>query len=207
LNSKGKLIIKFNPQVVYKKNLETKQIGKKYNLTYKFIKNETKLIRKILEGHGFEQVHSSNSAFNLMWTSAPIKLLNFKYLYPFQRVNHFPKSFELTRKDRLCKNIEKIQQEKGFKHFDFIPTTFILPHQFNQFKSLFYLVLFFSIQIFNYLGTFEKEKGIWIVKPIASSQGKGIFLINNVKKQTKFELILIIKLFRLIMFLKKKMLL
>jgi glutathione synthase/RimK-type ligase-like ATP-grasp enzyme len=41
---------------------------------------------------------------------------------------------------------------------------------------------FFERIIFIFIATFEKEKGIWIVKPIASSQGKGIFLINNVRK-------------------------
>jgi len=63
--------------------------------------------------------------------------------------NIFLRSYELTRKDRLYKNIEKIQQEKGFKHFDFIPTTFVLPHQFHQFKSELYLFIYFLIEIFN----------------------------------------------------------
>ena len=30
------------------------------------------------------------------------------------------------------------------------------------------------------LAAFQREKGIWIIKPVASSQGKGIFLINHV---------------------------
>ncbi len=71
-------------------------MGEKYHLTFKFVQNETKLVRKILQGHGFEQVHSSSTLFNLMWTAAPIKPLVFKSLYPFQRVNHFPKFDELS---------------------------------------------------------------------------------------------------------------
>jgi len=31
-----------------------------------------------------------------------------------------------------------------------------------------------------FLDTFEREKGLWIVKPTASSQGRGIFIIKNV---------------------------
>ena len=90
-SSKGRFIVNFNPDVVYKRCLQTKKIGDKYNLKYKFVKNETKLIRKILEGHGFERIHSSSTLFNLMWTGGGIKPTIFKSLYPFQRVNHFPK--------------------------------------------------------------------------------------------------------------------
>jgi len=90
-NSKEKLIIKFNPKILYQKCSEIKKLGEKFHLTYKFVNNETKLIRKILEGHGFSEVSSSSSTFNLMWTGGPIKPLTFKSLYPFQRVNHFPK--------------------------------------------------------------------------------------------------------------------
>ncbi len=149
--------MKFNSKVVYKKCYEEKKLGEKYNLTYKFPKNETKLIKKILQGHGFEQVSSSSSLFNLMWTCGTIKPLIFKSLYPFQRVNHFPKSCELTRKDRLYKNIEKMQQDKGFKHFDFIPTTFILPNQFQQFKSIVFSHFFRRI-IFVFFSNIRKRK-------------------------------------------------
>jgi tubulin polyglutamylase TTLL5 len=37
------------------------------------------------------------------------------------------RSSELTRKDRLYKNIERMQHFRGFKHFDFVPQTFLLP--------------------------------------------------------------------------------
>lgn len=53
-------------------------------------------------------------------------------LLPFQRVNHFPRSYELTRKDRLYKNIEKMQQLRGIKHFDIVPISFMLPLEFRD---------------------------------------------------------------------------
>ena len=35
--------------------------------------------------------------------------------------------------------------------------------------------------IFDYIvGTFYREKGIWIVKPVSLSRGRGIYLINHV---------------------------
>ena len=45
----------------------------------------------------------------------------------YQRVNQFPHSFELTRKDTLARNIGKMKQLVGERHFTFFPTTFILP--------------------------------------------------------------------------------
>nr|CAD7428512.1 unnamed protein product [Timema monikensis] len=72
------------------------------------------------------------------------------------------RSFELTRKDRLYKNIEKMQHSKGIKHFDFIPQTFVMPMDFREFCSTHY-----------------RLRGPWIVKPVASSRGRGIYIVNS----------------------------
>lgn len=160
--SKRSSIVQFSPRVVYGRCPEAEQIGEKYGLTFKFVKNETKLIRNILEGHGFREVHPSSSEFNILWTGGGMKPFTLRSLLPYQRVNHFPRSYEMTRKDRLYKNVQKMQQEKGMKNFNFIPTTFLLPYEFEDFSA-----------------AFQREKGLWIIKPVASSQGKGIFLINH----------------------------
>lgn len=34
--------------------------------------------------------------------------------------------------------------------------------------------------IFYCVASFAKQRGLWIVKPVASSRGRGIFLINHV---------------------------
>ncbi len=65
------------------------------------------------------------------------------------------------------KLIQKILKGHGFEHFEFLPTIFILPNQFQKFKSF---AFFVQKKIFVlFLATFEREKGIWIIKPIASS--------------------------------------
>jgi tubulin polyglutamylase TTLL5 len=93
----------------------------------------------------------------------------------------------MTRKDRLYKNVQKMQQEKGIKNFNFIPTTFLLPYEFEDFsgKQLGFFSSFFNLF---FSAAFQREKGIWIIKPVASSQGKGIFLINHVKLYFKINL-------------------
>ena len=37
----------------------------------------------------------------------------------------------------MYKNIERLQQAKGFKHFNFLPKTFILPTEFTEFSATF----------------------------------------------------------------------
>jgi tubulin polyglutamylase TTLL5 len=75
------------------------------------------------------------------------------------------RSYELTRKDRVYKNIEKMQHLKGLKNFDFIPQTFVMPTDFRDLCSAHY-----------------RQRGPWIVKPVASSRGRGIFIVSTVSQ-------------------------
>lgn len=74
------------------------------------------------------------------------------------------RSYELTRKDRLYKNIEKMQHLRGMKHFDIVPLSFMLPLEYRN-----------LVQAHR-----SGHKGPWIVKPAASSRGRGIYLVNMV---------------------------
>lgn len=47
----------------------------------------------------------------------------------------FSRSYELTRKDRLYKNIQRMQQTHGFKNFHIVPQTFVLPSEYQEFCS------------------------------------------------------------------------
>ena len=61
----------------------------------------------------------------------------------WQRVNHFPKSRELTRKDLLKRNIGRYEAlcagSKSYAgSFDIMPRTFVLPHEYSKFIEAFY---------------------------------------------------------------------
>lgn len=83
-------------------------------------------------------------------------------LLEHQRCNHFPRSYELTRKDRLYYNIQRMQQTHGRRRFAFLPESYSLPSEFNEFYA-----------------EWARSRGWYIVKPPASSQGRGIYLINH----------------------------
>lgn len=160
--SKQAPVILFRPDSAVSHNKKYKGIGEKYRLAYKMVKTESKLVRTILSGYGFHEVHPNSADFNLMWTGAHLKPFALRSLAEFQRVNHFPRSYEITRKDRLYKNIDRLSHTKGMKHFDFVPKSYMMPSEYQEFCA-----------------AYVKEKGSWIVKPIASSRGRGIYLINN----------------------------
>jgi tubulin polyglutamylase TTLL5 len=88
-------------------------IGQKFRLNFKIVNADARLISQISHAHGFHEVHASNNDYNLMWTGVHPKPHSFKSMLPHQRVNHFPRSYELTRKDRLYQNIERLQHSKG----------------------------------------------------------------------------------------------
>jgi hypothetical protein len=61
------------------------------------------------------------------------------HLLVWQKVNHFPKSKELTRKDLLKKNISRYTSFGGKirSTFAIMPLTFILPNEYTSFVKAF----------------------------------------------------------------------
>ena len=86
------------------------------------------------------------------------------------RLNHFRNHYELTRKNLMAKNLKRlrkfIERESGkieAAKCDFFPTTFELPSDYHIFVEEFK----------------RCPNSTWIMKPIAKSQGKGIFLVKD----------------------------
>jgi hypothetical protein len=75
-------------------------------LLYKILKGDTKLVRSLLEANGFSFTESHE--WNLLWASSSCKQYLYEGLNEYQRLNHFPNSYEITRKDRLCFNYVKM---------------------------------------------------------------------------------------------------
>ncbi|XP_055536464.1 tubulin polyglutamylase TTLL5 isoform X2 [Wyeomyia smithii] len=155
---------------------KTEMPAAQLNIYYKFVNTETRLLRKILNAHGMAESGSDSSDFNLLWTGIHLKPDILRNLAPYQRVNHFPRSYELTRKDRLYKNIERMQHLRGLKHFDIVPQSFLLPQDYKE------LIV-----------AHNKCRGPWIVKPVASSRGRGIFIVNSPDQIASYEQVVVAK--------------
>lgn len=99
-------------------------------LLFKIKCGDNKLLRSVFENNGFSQTESHD--WNILWTACPKSYL-YEGLNEHQKINHFPQSMEITRKDRMCFNIVRMQERFGKQHFDFVPDTYILPDEFGEF--------------------------------------------------------------------------
>jgi len=139
------------------------------DLLYKVLRGDTKLVRSTLEAHGFK--HTESHEWNILWSSSSCKNYLYEGLNEYQKINHFPSSFEITRKDRLSLNYCKMQDKFGVNEFDFLPETFVLPEQFSQFHHTFQQVR-----------QNEPKNNLWIVKPVNLSRGRGIYIVSDISE-------------------------
>ena len=140
---------------------------KKYMITYKAYRNVPQSLSGVMK---YNEVVKSKlyTNTNLIW-----KLLDKDKMYPllrklnkYQRYNHFPICWQLGRKDNLYINYLKMQ--KKFKdEYNYMPKKFLLPKDRDTVQEIMK-----EYNVFNL-------KEIYIVKPIASSHGKGVRILTD----------------------------
>ncbi|CAM9733553.1 unnamed protein product, partial [Ectocarpus sp. 8 AP-2014] len=103
-----------------------------YNIVTDVLNNRCQQWEELPTGLGLK------TTWNLLWTwSKPH--IQYSSLLTWQKVNHFPNSRELTRKDLLNKHVSRFMAPGGrlAKEFHIMPQTFVLPHEFTLFVSAF----------------------------------------------------------------------
>ncbi|CAM9171739.1 unnamed protein product [Ectocarpus fasciculatus] len=103
-----------------------------YNIVTDVLNNRCNQWEELPTGLGLK------TTWNLLWTwSKPH--IQYSSLLTWQKVNHFPNSRELTRKDLLNKHLSRFMAPGGrlAKEFHIMPQTFVLPHEFTLFVSAF----------------------------------------------------------------------
>ncbi|KAL0489461.1 tubulin polyglutamylase [Acrasis kona] len=103
--------------------------------------------------------------------------LDHLHLEEYQRINHFRNHYELTRKDLLVKNLKRmkkiLEKEEKYddaKRYNFSPTSYVLPQEYGLFTE-----------------EYKRTGGVYIMKPIGKSQGKGIFLFNKLSQISEWK--------------------
>jgi len=152
---------------------------------------------------------NQTAKWHLLWTWGKSQI-KYASLLAGQRVNHIPGSRELTRKDLLvrhltrylllCRNASKRglesaperqaetlllsapeamcvvghEEKRDRSFFDIMPQTFALPHSYTSFLATFH----------GHAGEkkTKRSKNIWVLKPVESSRGRGIKVLNDLSQ-------------------------
>ncbi|KAF2347635.1 Tubulin-tyrosine ligase/Tubulin polyglutamylase, partial [Trinorchestia longiramus] len=120
------------------------------------------IIRKTVANSGYKMTKRT-----ILWSGTwgkHMKSTCYKSVKSYQKVNHFPGTFQIGRKDKLWNNFLRLQSKFGKEEFGFMPKTFVLPAELSALKT-----------------AFDKEgvKKKWIVKPPASARGTGIQVVDK----------------------------
>jgi hypothetical protein len=130
------------------------------------------LVREVFEAKGYreydEEEDGEDGPWDVYWRAGRFKPSEYAAANRAQRVNHYPKTTGITKKDTLLRNLRRMRGIHG-PIFNFFPESYILPSE--------YMTLVRACEACR-----EDEKPVWIVKPTDSSQGRKIFLIRDVSE-------------------------
>lgn len=120
------------------------------------------VIHSICDDRGWRECGEMDD-WNLLWTDRSVMAERLMRMKAYQRINHFPGMYEITRKDTLAKNLNKARRLLP-DEYDFYPASFYLPGDTNELR--------------NFVAR-APRKTVYISKPNASCQGRGIRLFKN----------------------------
>ena len=144
------------------------------------IEKAPQLIRDVFEAKGFREYDeeeaenappgSRASVWHVMWKGGRFTPSQYEAANCVQRVNHFPKTMGITKKDCLLRNLRRMKATHG-AIFAFFPESYILPTE--------YLTL---VRVCEQSRRERDVQPIWILKPTDSSQGRKIFIIRDLSE-------------------------
>lgn len=135
------------------------------------IKSDSRLVKSVLYAYGFIQCSRKNPNINLIWSNTHMPGHVLRSLLPWQRLNHFPRSVSITKKDLLHQNLSLLRRYLP-DYYDFFPESYILPDD--------------NAIVEKRLLTKKTFKPM-ISKPAASSRGRGIQIITSADQFSEIE--------------------
>ena len=105
-----------------------------------------------------------NDDWDLFWQDGGISAEFLIKMKPYQKINHFPGMESISRKNNLGKNLMNMRKVFSYD-YKFFPKTWMLPQDYNELRAY----------------DEKKKNTIYIVKPEASCQGRGIYLAKKLE--------------------------
>ncbi|CAH8441717.1 unnamed protein product [Schistosoma rodhaini] len=134
------------------------------------------VVKRILKRSNFRITLKSNEWIG--YYGNHLKPFGFRPIREYQKINHFPGSFQLGRKDKLWINLNQLRSRFGKKSIDFVPRTFCLPGDLKSLKEFWTHHENTSKMSSNDEALFHFRPR-WIMKPPASARGIGVKLIRG----------------------------
>jgi len=127
------------------------------------------IVKRTTSNSGYRLMRKNCVDWNATW-GKHMKSSLFKEVEDTQKINHFPGTFNIGRKDKLWRNYHRLMLKHGKAEFGFLPRTFVLPGDAKLLKKV-----------------WERRgaKGRWILKPPALARGVGISVVNKLSKIPK----------------------
>eukprot|EP00826_Nyctotherus_ovalis_P032090 TRINITY_DN25911_c0_g2_i2.p1 TRINITY_DN25911_c0_g2~~TRINITY_DN25911_c0_g2_i2.p1 ORF type:complete len:348 (+),score=102.56 TRINITY_DN25911_c0_g2_i2:123-1166(+) len=126
------------------------------NTKYEVVRKVAKKIFK------FQLTKDEEADWDLCWQDGAIQTEQLIQMKPYKKINHFLGMHGLSRKDYLGRNLMRMRKLLP-DLYDFFPKTWVLPAEWLDFSQQF------------------NGKSVFILKPEASCQGKGIFLTKKLE--------------------------
>ena len=152
------------------KTVNVKITEKKYMFLYKAYKNLPLCLsgpmkyNRVIRSKLFD---NTNIVWKLMKQDRMFPFL--KTLNKYQKFNHFPMTWQLSRKDNLYNNYYKMKT-KFPNDYNYMPETYVLPKDYD---------IFFNEKLKDF--DLNDKTKLWLLKPCASSRGRGIRLLTDLE--------------------------
>ncbi|XP_063230632.1 tubulin polyglutamylase ttll6-like [Bacillus rossius redtenbacheri] len=121
------------------------------------------VVRRMALKFGMSEV-SEDEPWDLFWTDNTVPMERAKEMKSFQKINHFPGMGEISRKDLLARNLNRMLKMSP-KDYNFFPKTWCLPADCHDLLAY----------------ARAHKNCTFICKPDTGCQGRGICLAKSVK--------------------------
>uniref|UniRef100_A0A8D0GAD0 Tubulin tyrosine ligase like 2 n=1 Tax=Sphenodon punctatus TaxID=8508 RepID=A0A8D0GAD0_SPHPU len=143
-------------------------------LVFRLHENVPDVVHEVLLARGwseYDEQEQDEAYWNLYWRNFPYRMTDHHSIKPWQRLNHYPETIRITRKDYLARHLKRMKGVYGATLYEFSPEAFIMPNDY-----------------INFIAEYTKERqspgrkpSYWICKPVDMSCGRGILIFQDIK--------------------------
>lgn len=144
------------------------------HVTFKIERSNISTVGSAFKSGGFKRLLKGNE-----WTAYWGRVRSYKVLDHYQKVNHFPGTFQLGRKDCCARNIARLRRRVGAAMAPPFPRCYHLPADRAELEADMDPPKAGGGRVAGKSAAAAPGSRLFIVKPNASSRGRGIRLISH----------------------------